>query len=74
MQVCGGWQHVMHSAWRWGRQIIAMRRVGAADARVQSVCQMEDVSVVDETWKQRCCLFRKAKGSPVRNKVTLFSP
>lgn len=74
LQVCGGWQHVMHSAWRWGRQIIATRRVGAADAPVQSVCQMEDVSVVDETWKQRCCLFRKAKGSPVRNKVTLFSP
>jgi len=51
-----------------------MRRVRAADAPVKSVRQVEDVSVVDETWKQRRCLFKKAKGSPVRKKVMLFSP
>lgn len=74
LQACKGWQHVMCSTWHWGRQIMATGRVGAADAPVRSVRQVKDVSAVDETWKQRWCLFKKAKGIPVRNQVMLFSP
>lgn len=61
-------------AWHWRRQIITVRRVRAANAPEQSVHQTEAVTAVDETWKQRYCLFKEAKGSSVRNKVMLFSP
>lgn len=71
MQVCRGWQDVLCLALE---ETIAVRRVRAANAPEQSVHQMEAVSVVDETWKQRCCLSKEAKESSVKNKVMLFSP
>lgn len=74
MQVCRGWQHRICSAGHWRIQIITVRRVRAPNVPEQPGQQTEDVLVAHETWKQKLCLFKEAKGSSERNKVMLFSP
>lgn len=56
-------------AWHWGRQIIANAE---QELHLYSQTSKWRTYVFEETWKQRACLFRKAKGSPVRNEVMLL--